>query len=57
MTVYQEHGYTNRQEYLEALADDYGVDVNTVFALAYLLGPTEDFDGLVSAVEDLEEFG
>ena len=53
MTVYQKHGFETRREYLENVADDYGVDVESVFALADLLGPEEDFDGLVSMVQDI----
>jgi hypothetical protein len=41
---------------LEDLADQYGVDIETVFALADLLGPNEDNDGLVSSLEDLTDF-
>lgn len=29
-TVYSENGYKNRKEYLECLAEDYGVDYDTV---------------------------
>ena len=32
---------------------DYGVNRDTVFALAAMLGSNEDFDGLVTAVEDI----
>ena len=53
--IYQEHGYFNRREYLLGLADEYGVRGAEVIALANLLGPTEDFDGLVSAVQDIAE--
>ena len=52
--VYQKNGYENRKEYLYSLAEDYGVDKSSVFMLATILGESEDFDGLVSAVEDLE---
>ena len=52
---YQElYGCKDRQEYFEMLADEYGVDVETVEALADALGSNEDFDGLVSALEDAE---
>lgn len=57
MNVYQENGYTSRREYLNCLAEDYGLPVGTVFALAEMLGESEDFDGLVSACEDAEEMG
>jgi hypothetical protein len=54
MSVYKENGYENRRDYLASLCDDFGVDESIVFALADLLGPTEDFDGLVTALEDYE---
>lgn len=49
---YVEQGFENRKDYLNNLADEYGVDVQTVYHLARVLGSSEDFDGLVSAVED-----
>ena len=52
MSVYEEHGYKNREEYLRELADENGADLEAVFALADMLGPDEDFDGLRVAVED-----
>ena len=52
MTIYQEEGFANRREYLKALAEDYGVPVKVVFALASILGPDEDFDALVTEIED-----
>ena len=54
MNIYQEHGFDNRKEYLLSLADDYGVDFEIVATIASTYGPTEDFDGLVSALEDME---
>jgi len=41
-----------RKEYLEGLADDFGLPVGDVFALADMLGPNEDYDGLVTSLED-----
>jgi hypothetical protein len=55
MTTYQREGYENRRAYLLSLADDTGVDIKTVMALADLLGPSEDFDGLVTSLEDYAE--
>ena len=52
MTTYQREGYDNRRAYLLSLADDIGVDIKTVMMLADLLGPSEDFDGLVTSLED-----
>lgn len=45
-------GCKDRQEYFEMLADEYGVDVETVETLADALGPNEDFDGLPAVLED-----
>ena len=50
--VYQENGYKNRDDYLNSLSEDYGVPIDAVLALAEVLGPDEDFDGLVSNLED-----
>lgn len=55
MDIYQENGFKNRHDYLANLADDYGVDALTVITLADMLGPNEDFDGLVSAIQDYSE--
>ena len=56
MNIYQENGYENRKDYLNCLADDYGVDIATVYGLASMLGSSDDFDGLVSALEDIEMY-
>ena len=53
MNIYQEHGCSDRLEYLENLADNYSLDIECVLTMADLLGPSEDFDGLVSALEDV----
>ena len=47
---YQANGYADRQDYLRFMADLYG---DEVYALADILGPNEDFDGLVSTCEDM----
>lgn len=50
---YKDNGYANREDYLSCLAEDYGLDLEEVVRpIADLLGPTEDFDGLVSMLED-----
>ena len=54
-SVYTDNGFANRREYLQSLADDYGVSLSDVQALASVLGPEEDFDALVSEVEDLAD--
>lgn len=49
---YKANGYKDRADYLSCMAEDYGLNQDVVDALAGMLGPTEDFDGLVSALED-----
>lgn len=41
-----------RQEHLRCVAEDYGVALDVVVSLAELLGESEDFDGLITSVED-----
>jgi hypothetical protein len=53
--IYQEHGYKNRREYLINLSEEYSMPQKDLFVLAALLGPDEDFDGLVNALEDYED--
>jgi hypothetical protein len=55
MNTYQREGYDNRRAYLLSLAVDTGVDIDIVMALADMLGETEDFDGLVTSLEDFAE--
>lgn len=52
--IYQENGYADRDDYLTCLAEDYGISIEDVYSLADMLGENEDFDGLVSALEDAE---
>ena len=52
MDIYQEHGFENRSDYLKSLALEHDVDLGFVLSLAELLGPNEDFDGLVNSIED-----
>lgn len=52
MSIYHDYGYQNRADYLAALADELGVDLDTVLMAADILGPSEDFDGLVTMLED-----
>ena len=53
LTRYQADGAIDRFGYLEDLAADHGVDFATILTLADVLGPDEDFDGLVTTLEDL----
>jgi len=51
-TIYQDNGYTSRREYLQCLSEDYGVPLETVLIIAETYGPNEDFDALISTLED-----
>ena len=53
--IYEQNGYDTRTEYLKYLAADHGIDLNIVLNLAELLGPNEDFDGLVTTIQDYSE--
>jgi hypothetical protein len=44
---------SEREEYLRNLAEDYGVPASFVFELAYILGESEDFDGLIVCLDDI----
>ncbi len=44
-----------REERLTELAEEYGVPTRTVFYLADILGPNEDEDGLINALEDMAD--
>lgn len=50
MSIYQEHGFKNRADYLYSLTLEYPAAF--VYALADILGKGEDFDGLITALED-----
>ena len=54
-SVYAQSGFRDRKDYLSHLAEDYGLELDTVLAIANVLGPNEDFDGLVIALEDYTE--
>jgi hypothetical protein len=56
MSIYKENGYTNRNNYLNHLSEDYGIELGIVLELADLFGPEEDFDGLLEALDDYGDF-
>lgn len=53
--IYVQNGYNSRDHYLRSLAEENGVDEDAVFVLASVYGPSEDFDGLVTAVADIAD--
>lgn len=52
MNVYQENGFKDREEYLQSVAEDFGLPFETVDFLADILGESEDFDGLIDVLAD-----
>ena len=52
-SVYTDNGFKDRNDYLNSLADDYGIDIGTVKDLASVLGPDDDYDALVTELEDM----
>lgn len=55
MSIYTDNGYKSRADYLRCLAADYGVRIEVVYAIAELYGPIEDFDALVTSVQDASQ--
>lgn len=41
-----------RMEHFKELAEEYGVPLQLIVLAAQMLGPSEDYDGLVTTVED-----
>ena len=52
--IYRQNGYADRDDYLTCLSEDCGAPIESVYSLAEMLGENEDFDGLVSALENIE---
>lgn len=55
LTRYEEEGNFDRFGYIKDLAENHGADLPAVIEIADLLGPEEDFDGLVTTIEDAAE--
>jgi len=52
MCIYQQNGYKDREDYLDSLREDYGEAVDI---LTSILPPSEDFDGLITSLEDMND--
>ena len=52
MSIYEMNGYEDRNHYLEELALEYGLDFDSVYFLAQMLGEEDDFEGLIIAIEN-----
>jgi len=53
-TIWTRNGYDGRKHYLTCLSESMGIDLETVLNLAAVLGASEDFDGLITSLEDYE---
>lgn len=49
---YKAKGFSSRSAYLTSLANDYGISSAIVFSIANALGRNEDFDGLLTEIEN-----
>jgi len=56
MNIYTDNGFKDRKSYLSSLAEDYGVSIQNIIKIAELLGSSEDFDGLISILNDMEDY-
>jgi hypothetical protein len=50
LSVYQQNGFDSREDYLESLKEEYGEEL--VDAFTSVLPASEDFDGLITELED-----
>ena len=53
-TIYEENGFKDRKSYLIDLDDTHNIDEQIVSSMAEVLGESEDFDGLVTGLQDIE---
>lgn len=51
-SIYKQKGYKNRMDYLMQISVEYGVPYDAVRVAADALGPNEDFDGLLTLLEE-----
>lgn len=51
-SIYESKGFNSRNDYLKSLADEHGMSFQEVKLIADILGPDEDFDGLLIELED-----
>ncbi len=49
-SLYQQHGFDNRKHYIKCLREDFGAEL--VDAMLEIMPPSEDFDGLITELED-----
>jgi len=49
LSVYQQNGFDDREDYLDSLREEYGEIVDVLITV---LPPSEDFDGLLVELQD-----
>lgn len=54
MSIYTDNGFKDREDYLDSLREEYG---GLVDVLIGILPESEDFDGLVTELEDTMDSG
>lgn len=54
MSIYTNNGFKDREDYLDSLREEYG---GLVDVLIGILPESEDFDGLVTELEDAMDSG
>ena len=52
--IYIDYGYKNRHDYFISLSERFDIDISGVYAIADIMGKNEDFDGLVSSLDDYQ---
>jgi len=52
MSIYTDNGYSSREDYLNELREDYGDLVDIALTV---LPPSEDFDGLITTLQDMQD--
>ena len=52
--IYKDNGYSDRDDYFVNLSLQFNIDLSSVYALSEVMGANEDFDGLVSSLDDYQ---
>ena len=55
MSIYKDEGYENRKDYLNHLADDFGIERDIVYGIASMPVSYTHLTRLVTALEDYAE--
>lgn len=52
MNVYEYNGFKDREEYLACLSEIHDVDIEVIKEISDFLGESEDFDSLITYLDD-----